>query len=318
MIFFFGTLLEQLSDGPNWIHAIQHHQTNARENWWKSLLFINNFSNSASFQTWFVAVDMQLFVFFLIILTFNAKYPQYKKFIYAIITAISILLPPLLANYYNLVYNTLVQSESLRYMEYQYIGYNVKVLYTIYSTVGIYLFGIITGEIYMEIKRRTNHKSFKGVFIYEIGWWILYVAVSILPSFKFKSVEDNPALSSLTSHILCNIWAVGYCILILGLTFKLGGIMRMGLSSAFAVKMSRIVYQLYLWHMAALYIIYGYIRQPLYSNDLHFNLRFILFQCVAWSLSFILTLIFEYPINKIFDILLNKENMIGSENSKSK
>uniref|UniRef100_A0A1I8NJC7 Acyltransferase 3 domain-containing protein n=1 Tax=Musca domestica TaxID=7370 RepID=A0A1I8NJC7_MUSDO len=66
-----ATIMTSFGDGPFWRHIIEPSRTFGRENWWKNLLLINNFSppDTASPHTWYLAADFQLFSLYTLIST---------------------------------------------------------------------------------------------------------------------------------------------------------------------------------------------------------------------------------------------------------
>lgn len=65
IIFFHVWILPLLGSGPFWKHEIVHESEECAANWWSNLLYINNYVKSTEmcmFQTWYLAVDFQLFI----------------------------------------------------------------------------------------------------------------------------------------------------------------------------------------------------------------------------------------------------------------
>ncbi|KAM0732221.1 Nose resistant to fluoxetine protein 6 [Formica fusca] len=65
IIFFHVWILPLLGSGPFWKHEIVHESEECAANWWSNLLYINSYVKSTEmcmFQTWYLAVDFQLFI----------------------------------------------------------------------------------------------------------------------------------------------------------------------------------------------------------------------------------------------------------------
>ncbi|CAK1590079.1 unnamed protein product [Parnassius mnemosyne] len=66
MIGFTATWWRHMSDGPLWKPLVEAECARCRDKWWAHFLYINNFiekDEKCLIQTWFLAVDMQLYVF---------------------------------------------------------------------------------------------------------------------------------------------------------------------------------------------------------------------------------------------------------------
>ncbi|CAK1590085.1 unnamed protein product [Parnassius mnemosyne] len=60
-----ATWWRHMSDGPLWIPFVEEECAHCRDKWWAQFLYINNFiepDKKCLIQTWFLAVDMQLYV----------------------------------------------------------------------------------------------------------------------------------------------------------------------------------------------------------------------------------------------------------------
>lgn len=65
-----ATILYRLQDGPFWRHITEPIRVFARENGWRNLLMINNFSNKESVSSklleyYFETLDLRIFYFYL-------------------------------------------------------------------------------------------------------------------------------------------------------------------------------------------------------------------------------------------------------------
>uniref|UniRef100_A0A1A9VM92 Acyltransferase 3 domain-containing protein n=1 Tax=Glossina austeni TaxID=7395 RepID=A0A1A9VM92_GLOAU len=82
LILFNGFLLSHMGDGPFWRHITEAEHVFCREYWWQNLFMINNFllKQSCCQHTWFLATDIQLTEFFLIVFILVAKTYRYVFF----------------------------------------------------------------------------------------------------------------------------------------------------------------------------------------------------------------------------------------------
>lgn len=96
-----ATVMNRFVDGPFWRHISDQNRLFSRENWWKNVFMINNFSQKNTVgdddvlgymymkiliddnyilfifkmgpHTWYLAADLQLFAFYTIVLIVMAK-----------------------------------------------------------------------------------------------------------------------------------------------------------------------------------------------------------------------------------------------------
>ncbi|KAJ8969798.1 hypothetical protein NQ317_003303 [Molorchus minor] len=74
-----ATLLEYLGSGPHWSYVKIGFQDNCVNYWWSTLLYIQNYVNVTNFcvgQTWYLNIDMQLYILSPLILFLLVKYPK--------------------------------------------------------------------------------------------------------------------------------------------------------------------------------------------------------------------------------------------------
>lgn len=79
LIIFSVYILPLLGNGPQWNQAVKPIETLCRNNWWRTLLLIQNywgFENICITHTHYVAVDTQLFVVTPLLAYIMFKYPK--------------------------------------------------------------------------------------------------------------------------------------------------------------------------------------------------------------------------------------------------
>ncbi|TMW44801.1 hypothetical protein DOY81_010119, partial [Sarcophaga bullata] len=117
LVLFNATFLTRLQDGPFWRHVTEPVRTLSRDNGWRNLLMVNNIShkNNAAHHTWYIAADWQLFIFYLFVLIIIAKYPKWKKRIYASLAILSFAIPFSITYWFKLRQTFFIRPESYRY-----------------------------------------------------------------------------------------------------------------------------------------------------------------------------------------------------------
>lgn len=88
------TLIRYIGSGPVWPIAYKALETSCRRNWWKSLLFLQNtqeFGEICVTQTWYLAVDTQLYVLAPLLYIPIRKWPRRTVIVMVILTFMSCL-----------------------------------------------------------------------------------------------------------------------------------------------------------------------------------------------------------------------------------
>ncbi|XP_037928540.1 nose resistant to fluoxetine protein 6-like [Teleopsis dalmanni] len=304
-------------DSPTWKHLTGQDHKFARINWWKNLLFINNWSliDSTMPITWYLAADMQIFIIFLIVLIIIAKKPHFKKLIYGILFLFSLLYPAILLIIYKIQYHAgfLMLYYQIMFMTKANDIENIGM--TPLTKIDICLLSIITAEIYLKLKANIKRRSYKGVFKYELGCWISFMMFYGFLNINYNS--ENYTIGVLMAMFNKNIIFFFGCIVILAFSMKLGGFIRNILSSNSMLKNARISYPVYLWHAAVLRIIMSLHKQPADVNNLTIPLYFFLTISISNMVATIVAIVFEYPIAEIVNSFIGTTPKI-TEKSKSK
>lgn len=80
------TILRYFGSGPLWPIIMSSLETNCRKRWWSVLLYVQNYVNpneQCLGQTWYLSVDMQLFIISPLILLMLARWEKHTiKFMY--------------------------------------------------------------------------------------------------------------------------------------------------------------------------------------------------------------------------------------------
>lgn len=99
---FNATWLVHMGRGPFWDRTVGGEYRNCRNNGWSNILFINNYYNSEYMclqQTWYMAVDTQVFIVAIVITWMMKNYEKYAmKIVCAAIFVATCI--PMAVNYY--------------------------------------------------------------------------------------------------------------------------------------------------------------------------------------------------------------------------
>lgn len=103
MLFDATWLYKSQSPSPGWKRVAETERYYCRKNMWTNLLYINNYVNideTCMPVTWYLAVDMQMFVIGLAIMMLIWRFPRIKKTLLAICAVIALAVPGILTYYY--------------------------------------------------------------------------------------------------------------------------------------------------------------------------------------------------------------------------
>lgn len=210
------------------------------KNWWTNLLFINNFyphdgnlSDECLGWSWYLAVDMQLFIIALIPLTLLGFKDKGRKIaglvIICIAIAASIVVPFVLTYEYHLPANTnnsVGENTKL---------YNEEIYIKPYSRGGPYFIGILIGYLFAkkvlaEPPRQLDNVPLIGKFALGAMMWICTGAMMIFCVYGFYSnnhyLEHGPwpkLTRSAYNGLARSAWGLGLSWIVIACEWKWAG-----------------------------------------------------------------------------------------------
>ena len=161
-IFGFTFLLPYLSYGPKYSVVDSFNKT-CTKYYWHNLLFINNFiiystnpnETSCFGHGWYLACDMQFFIYsMLVMIIFNNK-PHVRKYIFIITFILCSFIQIFIVYKYNFSYNDMIHTSD------QVTNLDQLQLFYIrpYVRITPYLIGILFGEFFLETKLYKTYNS---------------------------------------------------------------------------------------------------------------------------------------------------------------
>ncbi|XP_061395926.1 nose resistant to fluoxetine protein 6-like [Musca vetustissima] len=304
-----ASLLKDLGDGPFWRHITEPGGTFSRENWWKNLLMINNFSpiDTANPHTWYLAADFQLFAFYTLLLIIIFKYPQYKKHILIGMSILTVAIPTTISYIFQLESSFMARPETYRYGYVKDFKLFTHTYTPFYTNLGGYLFGIVCGEIYQKYICHTEKRkifSYLWIIVPLAAWFINYAgAIAIM--------SKASIWTALYTGLNRNLWIVFVCgIPILAMAFNEESLVSRFCRLPMFRVLARLSPQMYLWHCLVLYVTSAYHRQPQFVNLIHLINQGTITTTLSTVVAFFGYLFLEIPFSEICKVLLmgNKEN----------
>ncbi|KAF2881933.1 hypothetical protein ILUMI_24248 [Ignelater luminosus] len=287
------TILQHLGSGPLWPNAIRGMQSGCKENWWKALLYIQNFGNleMCISQSWYLSVDTQLYILSPILLIPLLKWPGIVLSLTGLLGICSILSCFLTTWFFefNLSMGGNTDPEALTdYMRYYY--------FATYTRSAPWLIGILLGYILFQVK-------FKGrIVINKVLVSLLWIAsfailiTCLYAGYTLNSREYNKI--SVASHLAFErpIWAVAVGWIIFACVTGYGDPVNWFLSLPVFQVVSKFTYALYLVHLAVIYITTAQMRTVPFVSDAREMYIFWGDFALTFAVSVVVTLAFESPI----------------------
>ena len=311
VIFFSWLLMMHLADGPTY-----HLQTweesssyqNCKKYWWTNLLYINNMypwkmDDECIPWTWYLANDMQFYIFSPLILI-----PLYFLFplglvISAIIVVVSLVVSGALAGVYD------YQANGFYYLAYKHTfhktltdttQYNDLLYIKPWHRVAPYIVGLILGYVLYRFRPSTKRYIYYPVFLV---MWILsgIFLMSTLYGLYFQWHGHVPKTADNVIYITFTrfTWSLGLALLVFSCHYGYGGPINQFLSMKFWIPLSRVSYNAYLLHPLILNVIFGSERKVMNYQDYNLAIYAIGITALSFGAAAIVCVFVEFPISNV-------------------
>ncbi|XP_061400558.1 nose resistant to fluoxetine protein 6 [Musca vetustissima] len=324
LILFNVTLLSHLGNGPMWTHIVEGERVFCSQYWWKNIFMINNFmmEDSCAHHTWYLAADCQLFELYLIILIVTAKFKWSKKYLYILLGLCAIIIPGVLTYNYQLQPIPRATPEYYRYFYFQNSETYYKTYFPFYCNLGGYLMGIICAEIYansskfQELKRECG--KYAGLLKVQVPFLLIMMVIGfgILLSgliFDSQSIQESSVWVALYAAFYRNLWIIFGGIALMSMILKFGWIAYDIANLNIFRILGRLTFQMYLWHINIVRLLFGFYRQPFYVNAFFAIGQIILAFILSAIVAFFVALLVEYPMSNIVNVLFKKARRAKSK-----
>ncbi|XP_058466256.1 O-acyltransferase like protein-like [Malaya genurostris] len=272
VIFVECALLRRFIDGPIGYHFIGEAQDNCRRWWWANLLFINNYIQTDEpclIQSWYLAVDLQLFLYGLTVMMLIWRWQHLKEYIFGVAFACAAVIPTIVSYAYRITPAMTQHLKNSNHYNREH-DYQYDIYFPFHQNIGVYSFGMLAGFIYHRYRdsRATllGSKLFLGLlksaaFLYFLSLGTVYWVVAYRDSIQ-------PILQAIYSTFFKQSWGVLSTLLQLGLAlFSMNSWIKRFLSHPFFGVCGKLCYSFYLIHFTVIELVYGGTMEPLYSNE---------------------------------------------------
>ncbi|CAD5122887.1 DgyrCDS11287 [Dimorphilus gyrociliatus] len=304
-IIFYSTILPRLRTGP--IEMSYRRKAGnglgdfglCKTYWWRNILYINNLfkaSESCLGHTWYLCVDMQLYIFLGIGLFIYAFKPMITIVYLFVLFAVHFIANPLLLG------SIIDNDGQISFKKQRVIHESIYV--KPYTRVGPYIIGVFLAYV-MHMKK---HKRISSIFIL-LGWIFFSSCAIILLYAKWTdaskhftpwTLAERKAYETLNRPVwgLCIAWVIWAC------HENYGGFINQILSSIYFIPLSRLSYGIYLTHWTVITYVYMTARYKRFFSHANVFYDFVSNMTLTIILSTLFSLTFEFPFVKLEKILL--------------
>ncbi|XP_055842813.1 nose resistant to fluoxetine protein 6-like [Episyrphus balteatus] len=301
VLLFAFSINELLYDGPFKYISLEKNECDS-SNWWPILLYISNyFRVSTCFdQTWYLAVDFQLYVLSPLLLIPMWKWG--KKFVPVLVIMCITAIGCVMAVYISKEFTSLITGTYPAEWSLTYIPTHTR------CPPWIVGFGF---GYFMHINRNNTIRPPKKIQI--LGWLISFsilIAIIFGPYFTINANMEGTVLEAAFYEAWKRVsWAIALTWIVFACHFGFGGVVNTFLSHPFWQPLGRLTFSLYLIHMTVVRINFGKIRTELHYSNYNLVCFILLFLgCFGISLmaAIIVTLTFESPVLVLEKFLFNR------------
>ncbi|CAH0585974.1 unnamed protein product [Chrysodeixis includens] len=300
MVLLQASLFNHASDGPYWINQAAATE-NCRTYWWSALLHIQNYVNPLNVclpQTWYLSVDIQLYIICPLVLVFMFGH---EKIAWMVLTAF-VLLSLVGSSVISFMYNfSAALANPGRLPEFS--DYLRKYYFNTLARAPPFFIGMVYGYLLYLCKDKKIRISKINVAIL----WCLSFAMFAFCIFSIYPVMqlDHTAqtFDNFLNSYMRSIWAIGLGWLIFACVHGYGGPINWFLSLQVWKLPARLSYAVYLMHMAVIFTGTGSWVKTYYYTEGNNMYRFMGDISISFIFAFVLSVLIDAPFSTIQKIL---------------
>ncbi|XP_017083982.1 nose resistant to fluoxetine protein 6 [Drosophila eugracilis] len=293
-------LMPMIVDGPLFAGGYSG-KVGCEKEWYFTLLFVNNYSEySCIGQSWYLSVDMQLFIISPILL--YAVYKWGKKGAACILVLIVLLSGCLFATMMVNEYSLLLKNFTL--------GAQKDLYYATHTHATPWLIGFLFGYFL----HKTRGKKFELCSVAVWSGWILCLAMiftsifALYPSAKWTG-NDLSTLAEAFYYTFTRLgWSMAICWVVFACMQGYGGLANSFLSSPLWQPLSRLSYSVFIWHMFIQEVNARSMRTNSYFSDYRIMLNFWSTFGITVLFAYVMHLLIEAPFGGIDHFLRPRQN----------
>ncbi|XP_017776356.1 PREDICTED: nose resistant to fluoxetine protein 6-like isoform X2 [Nicrophorus vespilloides] len=300
IIVFYLCILELLGEGPYWFAIKELYVRNCEKHWWSTLIYIQNYYNSLGTcvnQSWYLAVDTQLYFIAPVILYYLKKHAMKTLIAIAIVFSISALTA------FSVSYNNYVGAAPFEAGS-KYFTY-------LYHPTHIRMTAWLVGTVWGYILFRTKDVDLKIKKFYIVVIWAVHVILMIIIALSHVTMTRysnpyDPLTAAFFNSLARPTWAWCICWLMFACIKGYGGILNDILSCKLFMIIARLNYSMFLVHLPIMLIFISQKRSSIYLSNLFICFDFWAYFTMTIAVSIPWTLAFESPIIVLERVLFSK------------
>ncbi|XP_031351945.1 nose resistant to fluoxetine protein 6-like isoform X1 [Photinus pyralis] len=288
-------LLRHMSHGPMWPLISGADITNCNENWWSTLFYVQNYANPLSMcivPSWFLAVDMHLYILSPILIVPMAKSPRTSMVLAGLLTLAS------MGAGFAITWRGQLALASVPYMKYYY--------YSTHTRASPWFIGFMLGYAISPTGRWSKARLGRTSVILCWTACILTAVCELSWGYLETSENVNVFKNSIENCLRRPAWAVAVAWVIYSCHIGYGGIVNTVLSLPIFKVLSKLTYCGYLLHCIFIITANGNKQTELYAS--HHEAIYLF--CGTWVLTQVaavfLTFTVESPMLMVEKLYLRK------------
>ncbi|XP_055524704.1 O-acyltransferase like protein-like [Wyeomyia smithii] len=318
VIFLQCALMKRMIDGPLGQHFIGESQDNCRRWWWANLLFINNYIQTEEpclIQSWYLAVDMQLFIYGVTAMMLIWRWPHLKEHIFRSAFVCALVLPTVASYVFQVTPVMTAHLKNAHHYSRKH-DYQYDIYFPFHQNIGVYSFGMLAGFVYHHY--RDSRKALLNSTMFRVIFHAALILVILsLSTVYWVLVYRNhiaPILQAIYSTFFKQSWGILTTLIQLALAlFSVNSPIKRAFSHPVFGVAGKLSYSIYLIHFTVIELVYGGVMGPVFSNE-----RVVvtyLAQVLLWTLviGLGLTVLIELPAAAALKELLEQENADKAE-----
>ncbi|XP_020809034.1 nose resistant to fluoxetine protein 6-like [Drosophila serrata] len=287
-------------------------ETACETGWYWTLLFVNNYTNVKCLgHTWYLSVDMQLFIISPVLLI--ALYKWGKKAAAGIFVLIVLLSGCLFAT-------MMVNNYSMMFFQ---NSFSIDAMSNMYFATHTHATPWLIGFLFGYFLHLNKGKKFQLSWISVWSGWILCLAMIFTSIFAlYPSTQSNtPPLTTLEESFYYTLtrvgWPLALCWVVFACMQGYGGMANSFLSSPLWQPLSRLSYSIYMWHLFIQEMNAKSSRTNSYFSDYQLMLQFWSDIGITLVVAYLLYLIIEAPIGGLDNFLRPQKKPAGVQKTSS-
>ncbi|RZC31744.1 nose resistant to fluoxetine protein 6-like, partial [Asbolus verrucosus] len=289
-----STLLVYMGSGPKWPYVKIYFQQNCVDYWWSALLYVQNYVNVSHMclgQTWYLSIDMQLYIISPLVFLALWKWPKICLPILGLCT-----LGFMATAFYIAWVNDLTVILSNLYGN--ATDYSNKYYLLTHTRATPWVIGVILGYYIFKIKQ--NEIRFRLHKFVALMMWAICLATLLTCVLgghgTLRGKEYDRMGNSFHIAFVRPVWSIAISWIILACITNYGGPINWILSLPIYQVLNRFTYSIYLTHVTMLYMIIYNKKWPDYFSDLNMAYQFWGTLWFSTGLSFLLVFVTESPM----------------------